>query len=108
ESTLSYLTDSLSRDPHQGADLLERHRVRPVLEAVVEVENFALAGRQVFAKDTIDELAHQMEVGDVFDLTTIDPGEALAQCACLAVGPIDRCIERDLGRRHLLGGTNRV
>src|SRR2546423_1728979 len=49
-----------------------------------------------------------MEIRDVLDLTAVDAGETLTEGARLAIGPIDRCIERDLGSRHLLGTANSV
>ena len=38
----------------------------------------------------------------------VHAGEALAEGAGLAIGPVDRGVERDFGRRHLLGRADRV
>src|SRR2546423_10782968 len=108
ERALADLPDSLAGDAHQRADLLQSHRVGTLLESVVEVQNLALARGEVLPEDSIDELAHEMEIGDILDLTSIDAGEALAERACFAVGSVDRRVERDLRRRHLLGGANRI
>src|ERR1700694_1887456 len=97
ERALADLSDALPSYTHQRADLLERHRVRTLFQAVVEVQDLALAGRQVLSEHPVDELAHQVEIRDVFDLRAIDSGEALAQGARLSIGAIDWGIERDLG-----------
>src|SRR6266550_2574119 len=106
ESALTDLSDALSSNSHQRADLFQRHRVRALLQTVIEVENLALARGEVFPENAIDELAHEMEVSHVFDLGPIYAGEALTERASLAVRTINRRIERDLGCRHLLCGAN--
>src|SRR5438045_9674561 len=62
ECPLADLSDALAGDAHEGADLLERHRLRAFFEAVVEIEDLAFARRQVFLEDAFDELAHQLAV----------------------------------------------
>src|SRR5687767_10774712 len=106
ERALTDLPDSLAGHAHQGADLLEGHRIRALLETVVQVQDLALARGEVFPEHPVDELAHEMKVGDVFDLTAIDAGEALAEGAGFTIGAVDRSVERDLRCRHLLGGPN--
>src|SRR4030095_10452990 len=96
------LTNALARNAHERTNLLEGHRFRALFEAVVEIEDLPLSRREVLTEDAIDELAHQLEVGDFFDLGAVDAGEALAQRARLAVGAIDWCVERDFGGGHLL------
>src|SRR2546426_11123896 len=44
---LPYLPDALARDPHKRPDLLERHRLAAFFETVVEVEDLALARREI-------------------------------------------------------------
>src|SRR6266480_956201 len=96
------------RTVRRFAQLLEGHGVGTLLESVVEVQNLALARGEVLPEHSIDELAHEMEVGDILDLTAIDAGEALAERACFAVRSVDRRVDRDLRRRHLLGGADRI
>src|SRR5688500_15143043 len=106
ERALANLTDALAGYAHQGADLLERHRLGTLFETVIEIQDLALARRQVLPEDAVDELAHELRIRAVLDLAPIDSGEALTQGGCLAVRAVDRGIERDLGRRHLLRGAN--
>src|ERR1700730_16293988 len=108
ERPLADLSDPLTGDAHQRADLFERHRVGALFEAVIEVKDLPLAWGEVLSKNAIDELAHQMEVRHVLDLGAIHSGETLSKRAGLAIRAIDWGIERDFRRRHLLGGTNRV
>src|SRR5688500_2824558 len=70
ESALPDLSDPLAGDAHQGADFLQRHCVRALLETVVQVKNLALAGSQVLSEHSVDELSHQVEVSDILDLAT--------------------------------------
>src|SRR5256712_3159801 len=100
ERPLSYLPDALARDAHQRPDLLERHRFAAFLEPVVEVEDLALARREVLLEDAVDELAHQLAVGLLLDLAAFLTGEALAQGGGVLVAPVHGGVERQLGRRH--------
>src|SRR6185312_980726 len=105
EGALANLADSLAGDTHQGADLLERHRLGAFLEPVVEVEDLPFARREILLEYAIDELAHQLVVGYLFDLGAVDAGEAFAQGGSFAIGSINGSVEADFGRRHLLRGT---
>src|SRR5206468_1990077 len=100
ERPLAYLPDPLSRDAHEGSDLFERHRLAPLLEAVIEIQDLALARRQVLLEDAVDELAHQAAVGFLLDLPALLPGEPLAQRGGIAIAAVHRRIERQLGGRH--------
>src|SRR5213596_2575220 len=60
--------DSLPRHSHKRPDLLERHRLAAFFETVVEVEDLALARREILLEDAVDELAHQLAVGLFLDL----------------------------------------
>src|SRR6058998_2492995 len=104
ERPFSYLSDSLSRHSHQRPDLLERHRLAAFLEAVIEIEDLALARGQVLLKDAVDELAHQLAVGLLLDLTALLAGEPLAQRGRVLVGAVDRRVERELGGGHAARG----
>src|SRR5712664_667936 len=75
---LADLPDALARHAHQRADLLERHRLAAFLEAVIEIEDLALAWGQILLEDAIDELPHQPSVGAVLDLEPFLSREALA------------------------------
>src|SRR5260370_31208286 len=75
---LADLPNALPRHPHQGPDLLERHRLAAFLEAVIEVEDLALAGGEILLEDAIDDLAHQLAVGLLLDLAALLAGEPLA------------------------------
>src|SRR2546425_8415637 len=99
ERPLSYLPDALARHPHQRPDLLERHRLAAFFETVVEVEDLALARRQVLLEDAVDELAHQLAVGLFLDLAAFLTGEALAQSGGVLVAPVHGGVERQLRRR---------
>src|SRR5687768_10433722 len=79
EGALANLPDALARHAHQRADLLQRHRLGTLLQPVVEVEDLALARREVLPEDAVDELAHELCVGAVLDLAAVDSGEALAE-----------------------------
>src|SRR5256885_10097706 len=85
---------------YQRSDLLERHRLAALFESVVEIENLALARREILLEDPIDELAHQLAVGALFDFAALLSCETLAQSRRILIGAIDRRIERQLGRRH--------
>src|SRR6185436_1282668 len=93
EGAFPNLADSLAGDAHQGANLLEGHRVGALLETVVEMQNLAFARGEVLPEDAVDELAHEVEIGHVFDFGAIDAGEALAQCTRLTIGAIDWSVE---------------
>src|SRR5437868_6440400 len=86
ERPLADLTNSLARDAHERADLLEGHSLGAFFEAVVQIENLPLARRQVLSEHAVDELAHQLEVSDFFDLGAIDASESLTKGAGFAVG----------------------
>ena len=47
ERPLANLANALARDAHQRADLLQRHRLSALIEAVVEEEDLPLAWREV-------------------------------------------------------------
>src|SRR3989442_4107295 len=100
ERPLSYLPDALARDAHQRPDLLERHRLAAFFETVVQIEDLALARREVLLEDAVDELAHQLAVGLLLDLAAFLTGEALAQGGRVLVAPVHAGVERQLGRRH--------
>src|SRR5436309_14062149 len=102
----SNLPDSLTGDAHQRADLLERHRLAALFEPVIEIENLALARRQVLLEDPIDELAHQLAVGALFDLAALLARETLAERRGILVGAIDRRVERQLRGRHAARGAD--
>src|SRR3989475_1832758 len=97
---LPYLPDALARDSHQRPDLLERHCLAAFFETVVEVEDLALARREILLEDAVDELAHQLAVGLLLDLAAFLTGEALAQGGGVLVAPVHGGVERQLGRRH--------
>src|ERR1700674_4982388 len=88
ERALADLSDALPGHAHQRADLLEGHRVRALLQTVIEVQDLALARRQVLSEHPVDELAHQVEIRDVLDFRAIHSSESLAERACLAIGSI--------------------
>ena len=100
------MSDPFSGDAHQRADLLERHRLAALFESVVEIENLALARREILLEDPVDEFAHQLAVGALFDLAALLPREALAERRRILVGAIDRRVERQLRRRHAAGGAD--
>src|SRR2546425_1638213 len=102
----SNLTNSLTRDAHQRSDLLERHRLAALFESVVEIENLALARREVLLEDPIDELAHQLAVGALFDLAALLSREPLAERRGIFVGAIDGRVERQLRRGHAARGAH--
>src|SRR5258705_395201 len=102
ERPLPYLANAFAGDAHKLADPLERHGLRAFDEAVVERKNLALARREILPEYTLDELAHQLVVGPLFDLHAVRAGEALTEGRGFAVGAVDRRIQRHLGRRHLL------
>src|SRR3989440_9782677 len=79
ERPLSYLSDAFPRHTHQRPDLLEGHGLAALLEAVIEIENLALAGGQVYLEDAVDELTLQLAVGLLLDLAALLAGEALPQ-----------------------------
>src|SRR2546428_266861 len=106
ERPLTYLPDALARDSHQRPDLLERHRFAAFLEPVVEVEDLALARREIFLEDAVDELAHQLAVGLFLDLAAFLTGEALAQGGGVLVATVDGGVERQLGGRHAARGAH--
>src|SRR3569832_919725 len=54
EGALADLADALAGDAHEGPDLLERHRLGALVEAVVEGEDLPLAGGEVLAEDAVD------------------------------------------------------
>src|SRR5215831_5492500 len=85
ERPFADLANPLARHAHQRADLLERHRLRAFLEPVVEIEDLPLARREILLEYAIDEFAHQLVVGDLFDLSAVDAGETLAQSRCFAI-----------------------
>src|SRR6266550_4639868 len=68
---LSDLPYSLTGHSHERADLLERHRLAALFESVIEIENLALARREILLEDAVDELAHQLAVGVLFDLAAL-------------------------------------
>ena len=43
------------------------------------MKDLSLAGREVLPEDTIDELAHQVEVGNVLDLSAVHTRESLTE-----------------------------
>src|SRR5256885_12094056 len=106
ERPFSDLPDSLPGDAHERSDLLERHGLAALLETVVEVEDLALTRGQELLEDAVDELAHQLAVRLLLDLPALLPCEALAQRGCAFVAPVDRGIERQLGRRHAARGAH--
>src|SRR6266511_1136264 len=103
----SNLPDALARDSHQRADLLERHRLAALFEPVIEIENLALARREILVEDPIDEFAHQLGVGALFDLAAFLAGEALAERRGVLVGAIDRRGGRCARSRRSLRGPAR-
>src|SRR5205823_9267938 len=76
------------------------------LEAIVQIQDLPLTRRQVFAEHAINELAHQLVIRALLDLLTIDARESLAEGGGFAIRPVDRRVERDFGRRHLLRRAN--
>src|SRR5207302_11393730 len=68
ERPLPYLPDALPRHAHERADFLERHGLAALFEAVVEIEDYALAWRQILLEDPVDELTHQLAVSLLLDL----------------------------------------
>src|SRR2546428_1412717 len=100
EGAFPYLPDYLPRHSHQRPDLLERHRLAAFFETVVQIEDLALARREVLLEDAVDELAHQLAVGLLLDLAAFLTGEALAQGGGVLVAPVHGGVERQLGRRH--------
>src|SRR5204863_750112 len=106
ERPFANLPDSLTRDAHQCADLLERHGLAALFESVIEIENLALARREILLEDPIDELAHQLAVGALFDLAAFLPREALAKRRGIFVGAIHRRVERQLRGRHAACGAH--
>ena len=67
------------RDAQQGAYPLQGHCFGPLLEPVVQAENFALARGEVFAKYLRDELSHEFEVRHVLYLCSVNTRKAFAQ-----------------------------
>src|SRR5439155_26076962 len=86
ECPFPYLPDPFPRDAHQRPDFLERHRLAAFLEAVIEVENLALARRQVLLDDSVVELAHELAVLLLLDLVVFLAGIPLYQRLSLLVG----------------------
>src|SRR5512141_2429654 len=107
ESALADLADALAGHSHQCADLLESHCVGALLETVVQVKDLSLTRCQVLSEHLVDELLHQVEIGDFLDLGAIDAGESFTECARFAITAIDGGVERNLGCRHLLRGAHR-
>src|ERR1041385_5063 len=93
KSALSDLADALARHSHEGADLLERHGIGALFQAVVQMKDLSLAGREVLPENAVDELPHQVEVSHLFDLGTVDAGESFAQCAGFTIRAIDGCVK---------------
>src|SRR5205807_1548821 len=91
--SFAYVSDALPRHTHQRPDLLEGHGLAALFETVIEIENLALAGRQVLLEDAVDELAHQLAVGLLLDLAAFLAGEALAQSGRVLVAPVHRSVE---------------
>src|SRR5207249_11372244 len=83
ECPFPYLPDPFPRDAHQRAVLLERHRLAAFLEAVIEVENLAIARRQVLLEDAVDELADQLAVCLLLDFAAFLAVISIAQCHCV-------------------------
>src|SRR6266540_2218831 len=106
ECPLSNLPDSFPRDAHQRADLLERHRLAALFESVVEIENLALARREILLEDPVDEFAHQLAVGALLDLAAFLTRKALTERRRVLVAAIDGCVERQLGGRHAARGAH--
>src|SRR2546422_2031547 len=101
ECPFPYLPDPFPRDPHQRPDLLERHRLAAFLEAVIEVQNLALARRQVLLEDAVDELAHQLAVRLLLDLAAFLAGKPLAQRRRVLIGAVHRRVERRSEERRV-------
>src|SRR5207302_9076570 len=106
ERPLSYLSDAFPRHTHQRPDLLEGHGLAALFEAVIEIENLALAGGQVYLEDAVDELTHQLAVGLLLDLAALLAGEALPQRGRVLAAPVHRSVERQLRRRHATCGAD--
>src|SRR5213594_2375866 len=102
----AYLPDALPRHSHQRPDLLERHGLAAFLEPVIEVEDLALARREVLLEDPVDELAHQLAVGLLLDLAALLACEPLAQRGRVLVAAVHRRVQRQLGGRHAAGGAD--
>src|SRR5207247_7181604 len=81
EGALADLANALARHAEQLADLLEGQGFRALLEAVVQAEDLALAGREVALEDAVDELALQAAVGHLLDLAAASAGDPLAEGA---------------------------
>src|SRR5207247_7006672 len=71
ECPFSDLPDSLTSDAHQRADLFERHRLAAFFESVVEIENLALAWREILLENPVDEFARQHAFADICDVAAV-------------------------------------
>src|SRR6185312_1007815 len=108
ECPLANLTNPLPRHSKQRSDLLERHRFRILAKPVIQVENLPLARREILLEGPVDRLAHELEVGHLLDLATVNSRKALAQRRCLTIAAVDWRVQRDFRRRHLARCTNGV
>src|SRR5438876_300598 len=100
------LSDSLASHSHQRPDLLERHRFAALFESVVEIENLALARREILLEDPVDELAHQLAVGVLVELAAFLSREALAARRGVLFAAVDGRVERRLRGRHAARGAH--
>src|SRR5690606_11778026 len=96
ERAVADLADALAGDAEQRADLLERPLLA-VVQAVVEVEDLALALRQVLLEHLVQELAPRLRLDGFLDVLALDAGEALAERGAVPVAPVHRRIQRELG-----------
>src|SRR5690606_8292190 len=70
EGAVADLADPLARDAEQRADLLERPLLA-VVQAVVEVEDLALALRQVLLEHPVEELAPGLRLDALLDVLAL-------------------------------------
>ena len=108
ERALADLADALARDAEERADLLERHRLGAFLEPVVEGEDLALARGEV----ALEERSMNSRWSRASVISSIStwplPATRSPKRGRVAVLPLDRGIQRDLGRGHPPGGADAV
>src|SRR5688572_5194889 len=78
ERTVADLADAFARHAEQRADLLQR-TLFTIIETVVEVQDLALAFRQILLEHPIEKLALCLRLNGLFDVFCFCSGKALAE-----------------------------
>src|SRR5262245_23112354 len=98
KGSISNLADSFAGDTQQGPDFLQG-ALLPVVQSVVEVQDFALAFGQVFLEHPIEKLALSLGLDRFFDIFRFRASKPLPKRCAVSVTPVDRCVEREFGGR---------